>query len=542
MRKLLFYATSSVHLRNLELIASHLSGWSFLVIYEPWINDVGLDQCNFEKLKFVADNIPQKLSPEGIDGVIFSTVQPRRAPLNLLRWSLEHRIPTIAIEETNQLALNNGRINNYLLPVDQVLLASRAEMRFFKREAIPPQRLRVTGWPFYAGAARKTEEQKRIYRKRLGLYAQCSVAALTLSGINFAGETASVRRRQLKMAAGLPENYQLVIKPHPSEPVEILREFARQYAPRAVLVDAAVPIGELLGATDVLLNRGVSQVAIEALLCGIPVIVLETGVTTPFHTAVPEFVAGDAAQVHAAVLRLEGQSDPLALYQGFLNEHIPFPPQQARSLTSEAIVEVLRNGRITCDPTEQWIDWSLYAAWGLDRRTAIAVLQSDRVKGRERTVEALSRLIQRKATRVDLQFLEGELAGNFRKYVLRSLWIDSIERMSKPLEDDDLAVMHDFPSTLNISYFCAHCEKWMKILLSAGRREEAREFALRLEVIYGDDPLIAPALKTRRLHQGGLVGRSEYALYSLTRTLYFTLRDGRHKLRRVQVAWDRMVG
>jgi len=263
-RIIVYYVVGPVHPRNLGLIAQEMLDWKFRVVYEQsvwWLSKERMAQVPLEKVALVDDRVPDTLWSGDVRAVIFSTVQARPTPINLLRATLERGIPMIAIEESNQIALNNGTINNYLLPVDRLLVASVSERTGMIEAGLPEQRVEVTGWPFYTGQVGKTlPNRARAKKEQFGLDKDRPVATLTLTALHDAGESPQVRRRQLTLAAqGLPPEYQLVVKPHPIEKRQVLMPFIRQYAPRAKVVEGSVPIDEVLEATDVLLNRGASQ-------------------------------------------------------------------------------------------------------------------------------------------------------------------------------------------------------------------------------------------------------------------------------------------
>ena len=160
------------------------------MIYEPnvrWLSQELMSQIPLGKVAFVNDDVPEVLSPSEIRAVVFSTVQPRQAPMNLLKWALEHRIPTIALEESNQIALNDGAINNYLLPVDHLLVASPAERRGLIKAGVSERRIEVTGWPFCLGSGESDPEHRQKAKTQLGLDPDRPVAALTLTAFNEIG-------------------------------------------------------------------------------------------------------------------------------------------------------------------------------------------------------------------------------------------------------------------------------------------------------------------------------------------------------------------
>ena len=149
-----------------------------------------------------------------MEALILFTAQPRVAPCNLIQEAALRSIPVIAIEEVYQMMLSQGAMNNYFLPVDRFLVASEYEKEEFVKIGIPQGTIRTVGGVFryrepHANAASK---------KELGLRNDKKTATLSLDVLALGGETLEIRRKLLEcLSKGLPEEYQLFIKPHPSE-------------------------------------------------------------------------------------------------------------------------------------------------------------------------------------------------------------------------------------------------------------------------------------------------------------------------------------
>ena len=286
-KNIVYYIVGPVHPRNLQSIARVMPNWTFRATYEmdnQWLNGETMSEIPFENVVLSEDLVPDSLWKDNVSAVIFSTTQPRQAPINLLRSAFNRNIPTIAIQESNQIALNAGTINNYILPVDHLLVASDHERIGMIDAGTPEHRIQVTGWPFFTGhSVTKEQKTRQTMKQNFNLDPERPTATLALSALFDPGESPSVHRRQLQLAAtGLPPEYQLVVKLHPSESLNVLMPFVTEYAPHANVIEGTVPIGNVLQATDVLLSRGASQVSIEALLHDIPVIILDTGTQNPF--------------------------------------------------------------------------------------------------------------------------------------------------------------------------------------------------------------------------------------------------------------------
>jgi hypothetical protein len=478
---ILYYVVSPVHLRNVALLAPCLAGWELRVAYEkqsPWLT--GNSGEGLEMIGFAPGDFPDSLWDGKVAAVVFSAVQPRRGPIALLQAALEKGIPTIAIEESNQMALNQGGINNYVLPVDHVLTASNFERQAMVGQGFPAGRFEVVGWPFYGGRTEKvSEEVRRIRKGELGLDSSRPVAALTLTGLNDAGESPAVRRRQLSLAAqGLPREYQLVIKPHPIEKRETLMPFVEECAPQAKVIEGRVHIENLLEATDVLLNRGASQVCFEALFQQIPVVVLDTGIQTPFHT-VAQWVATDGEMLGRIIRELEGVEDWLEAYEPFFREHAPYTPNDARSVACGRIAEIA-TGERGLQSGKQFFELALYQAWAGQLGAATQLLDLAMVRGADCPREPLLQLINHRAERGDLEVLKSYWGGGFHGHLVRSLWIDQMVSCKTIPSKDDIQWMSDFPSQLQPVWFIDRMRSWAFHLARMGDEATAREFADRV--------------------------------------------------------------
>lgn len=525
---ILYYAVGPVHPRNLKLIAEEMPEFRFCMVYEPdvwWMNEESLREISFEKIPLTDEGVLPDLRTAEVEAVIFSTTQFRLAPINLLKWSIEHGIPTVAIEEANQLAFTDGRRNLYLLPVDHVLLASEVEQQLFRKDGVPEQETEVTGWPFYCHSDQTGEAGTA--KRRLGLDPSKPVAALTLTSLHDLGETPDVRRHQLEIASrGLPEAYQLVVKPHPIEKREQLAPFIAEKAPRAVVIDGSVPIEDLLDATDVLLNRGNSQVVIEALLRDIPVIVLSVGYVTPFHTTTPEMVVTQPSELATLIESLETDQDRMSKYKAFLQYHVPFSPEEARRRVCQRIREIVGGGYRASGMSSRWLDLVLHLSWQVDTAKGIELLGSDRVGVLKPEADCLSRLLRKEGTRKDLGVLRDWARHGYREQILKCLWIENLERNGELLEED-LEWLEDFPTRTNQPYYFEHCRRWHGVLVLGGKVEHAAAFAARLQTFRDFYPNVSSTLRDMQLQAGGVLGRGFLAAHRYLRKLQSRMRGMR---------------
>jgi hypothetical protein len=520
-----------VHPKNMKLLADAMPERHFRMIYEPgmcWTPGFAVDGLPPDALSFDRDQVPQRLSPNDFSAVVFSTVQPRPAPLNLLHWALRNNLPTFAIEEGNQLALNSGRYCNYLAPLDYLLVASSSEQEHLVSIGTDPERIHVTGWPFCSSSGAVSVAIRRASKFRLGLNGDAPVAALTLTAYADSGEVEQVRVEQLRMAQeGLGPEYQLVIKPHPIESMDVLRGFVNQHARRATIIDGGIAIDELLDATDVLLNRGVSQVAFEALLKVIPVVILDVGDRTPFHDSAPDCVAAHSAEVSEVVRRIEESEEAMSLYKGVFEQHIPYTPMQAKRETCAKISSAIKTHKVHLRG-EQWLEFALVYAWQVDRRAALSVLTGADCGALGRS---LSELIRRRASEQDLELLIEHWQGRYEEQILLCLLCEQLRKKKRDIQTFHLGMMRRLFSSVNPHLFCRHYELWGRVLLDRGHAEEFSLFREKMDSMQGQVYELEQTLDRLNRYSRGLVNRCTIRIRDGKNTAIRAFRRGRYILR-----------
>ena len=507
---IVYYAVSPVHLRNTQLIAAGLEEWTLRIAYErdsPWLNAEAVAGVPGDALAFSPSHIPEPLWEGSVKAVLFSTLQPRSGPVALLAEAIRRGIPTVALEESNQIALNQGAINNYLLPADRVLVASEHERRGMIDSGLPAERFEVTGWPFYSGRTGKVSPEHKTRQKEiLGLDPKRPVAALTLTGLYNAGSGEASRKRELTLAAqGLPEDYQLAVKPHPTEPLKMLAPFLEECAPASVAIEGMVPIEELLDASDLLLNRGASQVCFEALLQDVPVVVLDTGIETPFHHLAREVVVGTEQELRDAV-RYFGDVG-MTYYKPLLEAHLPLAPESARALTCDRIEAIAVSGLRDAQQCLQAFDLALFQAWLGEGRRALETLQDVDAHVVDIPLEPFARLIGRRASRQDLAQLQEDMGSGFRLHLLKSLWVRQLVMWGERPSVWDVRWLDGFPPSNNPVWYLATVREWAFHLARSGQVTEATDFVEKVHEAHPFVPEFAKVKNDMGVYLSGWRGR-----------------------------------
>jgi len=470
---------SPVHILNAELLAERLQDATFEIIVEddaPWFAGVSFEAEKLTIHRLTDVDFNELLGKGGYSVLICSTLQPRATPLKLVQVARQYGIPVVAIEESNQVSLNSGRVNNYPLPCDLILVASEAEREGFESQGVTLAHVRAIGWPFYRGKRRPaSSKEKEEARRRLGCPAGKRAVSLTLTGMGEAGESPEVRQRQVDMAlAGLPEDTVLFIKPHPTEPLEKVTRFLPEGNNSVIAIEGKIPVQVLLDASDVLLNRGVSQVCFEAALQGVPTLVLDTSIKTIFHRDYPEIVVRTADELRSLIEKnLDG-----SVMEKILAEHCRVDgvlDEIAIILEDRVLLQQLRNER----KREKDLMLLAIQAWLGEEVQA--------PEGNGVAEEAMARLIKARGRREDVELLSGVFGRGFYRSIFQALWVRQLEATRVGPDQDDVRMLRDFPPSVRPIWFEASLRTWMTLLYRVGFPEAIEEVVDRLESdpVYG---------------------------------------------------------
>jgi hypothetical protein len=407
-------------------------------------------------------------------------------------------------------------------------VASESEREHMTSAGVDPERTEVTGWPFCAASGAVSAETRRAAKMRLGLDPESLVAALTLTAYRDSGESERVRIEQLRMAReGLSSTYQLVIKPHPIESMAVLRRFVEEYASGATILDGTIPIDDLLNATDVLLNRGVSQVCFEALLKEIPVVVLDVGDPTPFHDSAPGVVASHSRGVSGIIRGIEESADPMASYASIFERHIPFSSVRAKEITCARISSIIET-HSAHQRAGQWLEFALTYAWQVDRHVASRVLRGVDCGA---LGHALSKLMRRNASEKDVELLVEHWRGQYGEQMLLCLLCEQLRAGKRHVRPFHLDLMRDFNTPVNLHLFCRHYELWGRLLLDCGHASEYRRLREVLEPRRSEAYQLEQVLDRLDGYNGGWLRRFLARKDSGRATASQFLRRARHVLR-----------
>ena len=263
---LLFFVTSKKHIENIELLRPFLRTDKIGIVTD-------VPSLLSDKVVFLDSyRILEKLRPSTI---VMFMAYPVEQRLWLIEYSLRNDIPCVGIEEGNQLCLNNGRVNHYFSPLDGMAAASDNEKRRLQSIPVPYwNNIVVTGWGFF----QKPDHQRQELAKSALLFLS-PLRAIDVVSL----ETEEVRLKLLTLAQQFTElGYSVSVKPHPMEPREILQMQLESLELKHIKIMEDSNVAELISQHEVIINRGNSQVCLEAVYQDKKVLIYPLGVKTIF--------------------------------------------------------------------------------------------------------------------------------------------------------------------------------------------------------------------------------------------------------------------
>ena len=297
---ILFFPTNYRHLIDFERVFRILSGWTVNVIcfapylprpgirMEKTINDLGFPYV------LACDSIPRDtwFKPRP-DIVIFGAAFDLLA-LRLLCKSHALNIPSLAIEEVSQLMLNNNAFNLYSFPFDRIVVANEEEFDRFVKLGKKPETLVIGGLQcyenlpdpsFFLKIRKRVRAELKITDHDKLLSILCP--ALNVSASRHSSETHEIRAKYFSLIAAISENWRVLVRLHPIEYREEGECIRKKMLPKSILCPTHYTIYEVLAASDAVITRGNSQVALEALVANRPTAIINPDFTPFSGTVIP---------------------------------------------------------------------------------------------------------------------------------------------------------------------------------------------------------------------------------------------------------------
>lgn len=466
---LLFNPTNLVHNRNVDIFRRHLPGYSIRCIYnprQPWFAgmrkiDDGRSFC-FNGGHFPS---PPAEALNDVDALILFTAQSRIPPASLIQEAIIRSIPIIAIEEVYMMMLEQGFVNNYLLPVDHLFVASEYERERFLEIGMPAEVVEATGYIF-----RQTEpeprgpDEKGKLRGEMGLSPTKLTATLSLAFLAASNETLDVRRQLLEtVSKGLPDTYELLIKPHPAEQDKDFSEFVARYAPKAKITPPTMAIDKVLDVTSVLFNRGNSQVTIDALQRHIPVIPVPVGRRTFFHGMLRELIVTKESDVGRVLGLVSGRG--IDIYKEVFDGHLAIGPEDALKNVISRIEDIV-SARGLREPGEKLLELALFWAWmGYPHQAEKTLKLLKGASSDAGLTNAVYRLVSGKADRNDIVLLRRQNKKRYMEWVVQSLWVKILYDRDMQLTPEESEWLSGFPPEMNREKFLPYAAllSWCKV-------------------------------------------------------------------------------
>ncbi len=452
---LLFNPINVVHDRQIDLFMRYLTGWEIRCIYNPalpWFS--AKPRHEGREVVWFRNRRPPASVFDGVRGIVMFTGQPRVEPCGLIEKAMLRSIPVMIIEEVHQMALEQGDVNNYVLPVDRLFAASEYERGEFVKAGVPECVVEATGCPLgFRYGRRSSPEDKRMLKARLGLSENKRTALLSLRYITPNGETAEIRDATIGVVSrSLPEGYELLVKPHPGEQDREIAKKVRLVSKAAVVTDPRIPIDELLDVSDVLFDRGNSQAVFDALWKGLPVIVVPMGKRTIFHGIADDIIAENEYGISRAFDAIK--KNGMDIYRQVFERYLNISPEDALKRTMSRIDEAARRNELY-DRDEKILLIALFWAWmGYDIQGRRVMRSLDRRRPKiDRIADSIESLVSMSATQDDLNILRQWTGDGFGQWLLASMWIKESFFSGRGIRKDDEEWLEDFPPKMNNSHF-----------------------------------------------------------------------------------------
>lgn len=279
-----------------------------------------------------------------------------RCAMELFIWAKLNCIPVVSIEEVAQLSLNDFDLNNYHLPFDKLFVANETERSCFASLGYPDDMLVVSGLlhhdllrPADAGLlGRLSHELNLDASRKTVLYTTSPLRhrfALHNQGdLQFRTEVL----RSLSRASHKRE-YNVIVKLHPNENLCVEGERIRKVLPDAIVLGREANTNNLIALADVVINRGNSQTALDAVCQGRSCVIIACGLRTLFHKHGGAYVVDDLCELPMCLERAVSDGPPDTV--SFL-AHNYFRPTGGTAPFIAREIERLAGSRIHLTPSE----------------------------------------------------------------------------------------------------------------------------------------------------------------------------------------------
>lgn len=265
-KAILFFVTAKKHIENIDTLRPYLLSYEIKILSDvPCLCGVAVDCLNdYNDIRVVNPHF-----------IVMFMAYPYEKRLWLMEYSLRANVPCVGIEEVHQLSLNNGRVNHYFSPLDRLAVPSQEEKDRLEKIPVPyTGNIEVTGWGFFDRISQDPCQRPKKALLFLSPLQKMDVVSQ---------ETEDIRKDLLEVGRHLVQRgFHVDVKPHPIEPRQHLEKALRAVGLEEMKIVSNANIGELLQGYDLLVNRGNSQICIEAIHFRKKLLICPLGVKTIF--------------------------------------------------------------------------------------------------------------------------------------------------------------------------------------------------------------------------------------------------------------------
>ena len=137
------------------------------------------------------------------------------------------------------------------------------------------------------------------------------------------------RRHVLKLLYSLGSEYEIIIKLHPRENIEFETRRIHKILPNAFVLGGDYKVHQLLSLADVIINRGNSQIALEAIWMDKPLIIIPQELETIFSKT--DFPVVHTQEELSKAVNSFNNFDYSSPSADFINSHFYKTTQSVRS-------------------------------------------------------------------------------------------------------------------------------------------------------------------------------------------------------------------
>jgi SAM-dependent methyltransferase/tetratricopeptide (TPR) repeat protein len=378
---LLFYPTSPVHVSDIRLLMRKLPRWHCkAILYNPLGRvapgiDDALESYKIDHIDLDGDAGLEEVLPADANVLVLGAAFEHFA-LDLFAWAKRRNLAVMAIEEVAQLALNRLDINNYDAPFDRLFVASPEERRLFLQLGYPPEMLRVAGLLANDRLATRDPQLDASILDRLGIIDGKKPIVYTTSPTRSRlalhnKDDWAFKAAVLAQVAGAARRVgrRAVIKLHPNENLEIETNKIKSIAPDAIVVGREMGVEHLFPVIGVLVNRGNSQTCLDAILRGIPTVVVACGLRTLFHDEGGAYVVEEVGNLGKAIETALTQEPPDS--SGVRRTHFYLPPGGVACSVARDIELAAERSWPAQEPSWNWLIKSMLFVGRHDRALAL---------------------------------------------------------------------------------------------------------------------------------------------------------------------------